>query len=283
MIACADETQLVSEVTETNNCAASSNTVQIVSGLDLAQTAVSDPPSTGASGSTFTITDTVQNVGTNTAPSSFTKFYLSTNGTTLNFYLNTRSVGSLTASQTDTATTTMTIPAGTSGTYRVVACADSGPSSGGRTSQIAETNETNNCMASAGTITIESPDLVITTISAPPAMANRGSSFAIMDTTSNIGVGASGAFYNKYYLATGQTPGYIKQFLAVSAAVGPLAPGASQAVSATATIPSGTTPGSYWLIGCADAGPGTSGRTSQIAESNENNNCVSSATQIIVQ
>lgn len=283
VIACADETHVVAETNENNNCAVSSNTIQVTGGVDLVETTVSDPPTSGTVGTQFPITDTVKNNGGDSAPSSYTKFYLSTNGTTLNYYLNTRSVGALAPLATDTATTTMTIASGTpTGTYRIIACADSGPGTSGRTSQIAETNENNNCTASAGSITLGAPDLIIQSVSNPPATAARGSTFAVSDVTANIGNASTGtSFYNKYYLsANGSLPVYL---LAPGALANTLAAGATEPVSATATVPLSATPGTYWVLDCADSGPSTSGRTSQIAESNENNNCTKSATQVVVQ
>ena len=282
VIACADSANQVSELIESNNCAVSTNTVQVVGGADLTETTVSNPPPTGAVGTSFSVSDTVQNIGGDPAPSSFTKYYLSTNGVTLSFWLGARSVGALAPLATDSGTLTVTIQNGTAGgTYRLVACADSGPGTAGRISQIAETNEANNCRASTSTITVGSPDLVISAISDPPATGSPNGTFAISDTTTNQGLTASGSFFNKYYLSSnGTTPSYL---LAPGAAAAPLAAGASEPVSATATIPRTTPLGTYWVLGCADAGPGTGGKISQVKESNEQNNCTRSATQIIVQ
>src|SRR3569623_1871865 len=176
VIACADSTNAVGETVETNNCAASSNTVQVAGGVDLIESAVGAPSlTTGQVGSSFTISDTVQNTGGATAPSTFTKFYLSTNGTTLGVWLGVRSVGALTTLQPASATTTLTIQAGTpSGTYRVVACADSGPGTAARTSQVAETNENNKCRASHGPIEIGSPGHVIRALRRTPAAGGGG-------------------------------------------------------------------------------------------------------------
>ncbi len=283
VIACADTTAAVIEQNELNNCTASSNTLTVNGGPDLVETTVTDPPTTGTVGTSFPLTDTVQNVGGDPAPSSYTKFYLSPNGTSLTVYLNTRSVTALTPGQTDTATTTMTVRAGTApGTYKVIACADSGPGTAARTSQIAETNENNNCRTSAGSITIAAPDLIITTVSDPPPTGSIGTTFAITDTTTNQGNASTGTtFYNKYYLSpNGTSPLYQ---VAPGALANTLAAGASEQVTATGKVSTATPPGTYWLLDCADAGPGTAGRTSQIVESNENNNCTKSATQIVVQ
>ena len=284
VIVCADTTNLVSETNENDQCATSSNTITVVGSVDLIESAVGNPPATGGVGTTFPFTDTVQNIGADFAPATSTKFYLSTDGTMLNIYLNTRSVGALNSMATDSASTTMTIPMGTApGTYYVIACADSGPGTGGRFSEVNETNENNNCTASATAMVISAgglPDLTITTISSPPANANPGDSFAITDTTNNSG-GAAGSFFNKYYLSTNQLPGGVIAYLATGSA-GALPAGTSEVVSATAQVPYGTAPGTYWLIGCADAGPGNGGKFSQIDESDESNNCTASTTPIVV-
>ena len=282
VIACADNTNLVGELNESNNCTGSSNTVTFQGGVDLQETAVGNPSiTTGQVGSSFTISDTVENFGGDPAPSTYTKFYLSTNGTTLGAWLGVRTVGALSPLQTDTATTTLTIQAGTSsGTYKVVACADSGPGTAARTSQVAETNENNNCRASVGTIAIGSPDLVITAMTSPPATGTIGTQFSVTATTMNQGSTDSPSFYNKYYLSLNGTSGVY--MVAPGTLAGALAAGASEPVTATATIPSGTAPGTYWVLGCADAGPGTSGKFSQVAETNENNNCTKSPTQIVI-
>jgi hypothetical protein len=286
VIVCADATNLVAETNEGDQCATSSNTIQVGGGggVDLIESAVGNPPATGSIGTMFPFTDTVQNVGAGFSPATSTKFYLSTDGTQLNVYLNTRSVGALTSMATDSATTTMTILTGTpSGTYYVVACADSGPGTGGRFSEVDETNENNNCTASSTTIMIGTgglPDLTITAVSAPPASGKAGDTFTVTDTTNNSG-GDAGSFFNKYYLSTNQFPGGVIAYLATGSA-GALPAGTSEMVTATATIPYGITPGTYWVIGCADAGPGNGGRFSQIDESDENNNCTASATTIIV-
>ena len=284
VIACADSTNVVAETNESNNCAASSNTVTVAPNVDLIESAVGNPSiATGQVGSTFTISDTVQNTGGDPAPSSYTKFYFATTGLNIQYWLGTRSVAALSTLQTDSATTTLTIQSGTpAGTYHVVACADSGPGSSGRTSQIAETNENNNCTASVGTVTIGGlPDLVITAMTAPPANGSVGTQFSVTATTANQGVSDSPSFYNKFYLsANGTLPIYL---LAPGALAGALTAGTNEPVTTTATVPSGTAAGTYWVLGCADAGPGVSGKFSQVQESNENNNCTKSPSQIVIQ
>src|SRR6185436_8945901 len=79
LFACADDTKLVSEDIEANNCTIS-NTSVTVALSDLAETGVSNPPATLAPGGALTITDTVQNPSAVTAASSVTRYYLSIDG-----------------------------------------------------------------------------------------------------------------------------------------------------------------------------------------------------------
>jgi hypothetical protein len=101
--------------------------------------------------------------------------------------------------------------------------------------------------------------------------------FPIADTTANVGQGDAGAFFNKYYLsANGTTPLY---YVGTGSAA-PLPAGQNEPVTTTGTIRSGTPAGTYFLLGCADRGPGTGGGVSQVPESNEKNNCRPSTAQI---
>ncbi|HEY4176142.1 MAG TPA: CARDB domain-containing protein [Kofleriaceae bacterium] len=290
ILVCADNTNQIGETDENDNCTASANQVTVgavSTDVDLVETAVSDPPAAGVIGDTFPIDDTAQNIGGDMVGSSFSKFYLSSDGTTLNTYLATRSVPSLAAGGTDSATTSITIPAdAVAGTYVVVVCADSGPGNGGRVSEIAETNENNNCLVSSNTITITTnttlPDLVIASITNPPSTGSAGQLFLIQGSTANIGTGDATAFYNKYYLSPDGVTPLGAGLLIPGYPVNPIPAGGSQPISFFGTIPNNVPDGTYYLLACADAGPGTGGRTSEIVESNEANNCTASATTITI-
>jgi subtilase family serine protease len=96
-------------------------------------------PFTVTAGSTLSVGDSVKNVGAATAGASVIRFYLSANtvfdsGDTL---LGERAVGSIAAGLTNSGTTSITIPAGLSGSYYVFAIADS-------TNQVQEASEGNN-------------------------------------------------------------------------------------------------------------------------------------------
>ena len=125
-------------------------------------------------------------------------------------------------------------PATPLGTYCLLACADD-------TKVVTETDEGNNCRASAARVQVTRSDLVVTTVSSPPTARAPGSTFTVMDTTRNQGGIAATASMTRYYLSTdAQKAGAI--LLASGRAVPALAPGTSSVGAAvTVTIPS-TTP-----------------------------------------
>jgi hypothetical protein len=149
LLACADDTLVVPEINEGNNCGASAAQVT-VSGPDLIETTVSDPPTSLTTGGTFAVTDAVQNIGTVSAAASTTRYYLSTttskSGRSI-LLTGSRSVPSLAPAATSSGNGSVTVPSTlSSGTYFLLACSDD-------TKVVAETNETNNCTASAATTT----------------------------------------------------------------------------------------------------------------------------------
>src|SRR5215831_9100024 len=77
LLACADDTAVVVETSESNNCVASANTVQVTR-PDLVETAVSNPPASPLKpGDTFSVSDTVKNQGLVNAGGSSTRYYFS--------------------------------------------------------------------------------------------------------------------------------------------------------------------------------------------------------------
>jgi subtilase family serine protease len=150
VLACADDILKVTEATETNNCAASGGTI-LIGWSDLMTTMVSDPPPDAPLGGTFVVTDTVVNAGTVAARASTMRYYLSldaSKGAGDILLTGTRSVVSLAAAAGSTGTKAVTVPLGTAaGTYHVLSCADD-------LLKVSESNEDNNCHASAARISI---------------------------------------------------------------------------------------------------------------------------------
>lgn len=139
LIACADDVASVQESNETNNCTTSSSFV--IQGADLVAEVTG--PIAATAGTVFSVTDRTFNQGQAPAGLSTTRFYLSSNGVNKLTVLGGHSVISLPGGATAATTSTLlTMPSGSKGTYYMVACTDD-------TYSVAESNETNNCSASA--------------------------------------------------------------------------------------------------------------------------------------
>jgi subtilase family serine protease len=271
LLACADDLTAVNESNETNNCIASSTTVQVTR-PDLVATAVSDPPLTASPGSAFPVTDSVTNQGVLAAGTSTTRYYLSSD-TVLDAsdrrLTGTRAAAALAPNETSTGTLTVTIPTSTAlGVYYLLACADD-------TTAVTETNELNNCLASATTVQIGRPDLVVSSMSEPPSLAAPGNAFPVSDATFNQGALATGApTTTRYYLSLNGSRSAGDRLLTGTRAVPALAAGATSVGTVTVTIPGSTPLATYFLLACADdAAP-------RVTESDETNNCAASTTTI---
>ena len=103
---------------------------------------------------------------------------------------------------------------------------------------VAESNETNNCIASGSRINVTAPDLIVTAISTPPATKLRGTAFSVMDTTQNSGNGPTAVNTNtSYYLSLDQVKNAGDSRLTGLRTVGPLASAATLSGSVNVTIP----------------------------------------------
>jgi hypothetical protein len=151
LLVCADDVARVAESDEGNNCLASPTAAVTVTRPDLVETVVSSPPATKQRGTTFAITDTVQNAGAVSSASSQTRYYLSLDAVKSPGDLlltGGRTVPSLTPAGTHSGTVTVTIPPTTPlNTYFLLACADG-------SGALVETDEANNCKASSTTVTV---------------------------------------------------------------------------------------------------------------------------------
>jgi subtilase family serine protease len=133
------------------NAAQSVTATFMVSGIDLIETAVTNPPSSIGHKGSFSVTDTTMNQGAVAAGASTTRYYLSvdTQKSSDDILLNgSRAVPGLASGATSTGTVTVTVPANVqSGTFFLVACSDD-------LSVVLESNEGNNCTASASQVTV---------------------------------------------------------------------------------------------------------------------------------
>jgi hypothetical protein len=110
LLACADDLARVTESDEANNCVASPTAAVTVTRPDLVEIAVSAPPATKQRGTTFTVTDTAQNIGAVGSGLSATRYYLSLDAvknTGDTMLLGSRSVPGLAAGATHTGTVTL--------------------------------------------------------------------------------------------------------------------------------------------------------------------------------
>ena len=234
---------------------------------DLTETSVTNPPATVLDGSSFSISDTVQNIGSAAAAASTTRYYLSTTTSKSGARLLTgsRAVPSLAPSASSSGTVTVTVSAGTAGgTYFLLTCADGA-------FVVPEINESNNCKASAAQVTVSGPDLVETAVSDPPTTVTLGGTFSVSDTVQNIGSAAAAASTTRYYLSTTTSKNASSILLTGSRSVPSLASAATSSGNASVTVPSTLPSGRYFLLACSDD-------TKLVSETNETNNCKASAT-----
>ena len=141
----------------TGSCVVTMNAAQsvvatfMVSGIDLIETAITNPPSSIVRKGSFSVTDTTMNQGAVAAGASTTRYYLSvdTQKSSNDILLNgSRAVPALASGASSTGTVTVTVPANVqSGTFFLLACSDD-------LNVVSESNEGNNCTASASQVTV---------------------------------------------------------------------------------------------------------------------------------
>ena len=233
----ADADNVVTEAGESNNIL----TQPIEIGLDLAISSFGAPAAASA-GQTFSVTDTTRNAGSGGAPASTTAFYLSTLGTldASAILIGSRPVPPLGPGVSNSSTTPVTIPSGLGGDYHLFALAnaDAGVAIG------ASGNNVKSRTLHLG------PDLVVSSLTAP-ASAAAGATISVGDSTRNSATVGAPASTTTYYLSTTAALGD-GAIPVGSRAVPPLAASTTHTGPATITIPVGTAPGSYYLIGKAD-------------------------------
>ncbi|MFL6281345.1 MAG: CARDB domain-containing protein [Vicinamibacterales bacterium] len=240
IIAKADGSGVVTETQETNNVRFST---AFKIGPDLVVSSAAIPTVAGA-GFPLTVNDAVKNQGTSLAGPSTTSFYLSANVQldSTDKFLGSRSVPALSAGGTSAGTTTVMIPADVQlGQYFILVSADD-------TNAIQESAETNN--VSYG-VTRVGPDLTVLSLTAPTS-AVAGATISVTDTVKNVGGGSAGASTTRLYLSSNFTFDASDQEIGSRAATA-LGPSATNAGSASVTIPTGTVAGLYYIIAVTDA------------------------------
>ena len=115
------------------------------------------------------------------------------------------------------------------------------------------------------------PDLVVNSLTNPPAVAFLGSGFSAGDRTRNVGSATARATVTRYYLSeNGRRTAVGKRSVAL------LKPNTSSAGSVTAKVPDTLETGVYSLVACADGAGG-------VTEASERNNCRTAATKITIK
>jgi subtilase family serine protease len=236
---------------------------------DLVVGAVSAPPVSSAPGRLFSVTETVRNEASEPAAPSITRFYLSSTDTQPDVRIGNRYLPELSASGESTGTASVKIPDTLPlGTYRLIACADA-------LLTVAESDDANNCRASATTMIVSRPDFIQSAVSDPPASLYAGGGFTVTDTVSNVGGASGSTSTTRYYLSADTASGGADILLSGSRSVVALAPSAQSTGNRAIVIPATAPGGTYFLLACADD-------TKKSVELNESNNCRASASRIVV-
>ncbi len=260
LFAKADGVLLISETNETNNARG----VPLKVGPDLVVATLTASPSAAAAGGALAVTDSTKNQGASLAGESVTRFYWSVNAAldASDPPMGDRAVPALEAGLSSSATTAVTVPAGTApGTYYLAAKADAGGS-------VAEHTETNNVRYAVVAV---GPDLTVSSVSMPSS-ATAGSTISVTSNVKNKGGDSAGPSVTRFYLSLNATVDSSDIRLASEQAVGTLAPGAVGSSTVGVAIPAGLS-GRYYFIAVAD-GDGA------VAESNERNNVLARAITI---
>ena len=150
VLAPADGAPIVEQPNEASDDVASAST-ELVGEPDLVATAVGNLPADAAPGTSFSVTDTVQNLSAMIAGASRTRYYLSLDavkdGSDVLLF-GYRSFSLLAAGGTSSGSATVAVPTATApGIYRVIACAE------GRLT-VDEAGEANNCAVSEAAVVI---------------------------------------------------------------------------------------------------------------------------------
>jgi subtilase family serine protease len=141
---------------------------------------------------------------------------------------------------------------------------------------VVESDEGNNCRASAAVVTVALPDLVQQTVSSLAGPFRRGTAFTVSDTVRNDAqVGTPRSTTTRYYLSTDTARSTGDTLLTGARTIPILGSTAGSSGSVSVVIPSTTIPGPFFVLACADD-------TKLVAERSEANNCRASETAVVV-
>ena len=261
LLAKADAGAAVAESVETNNTRTGS-LVRV--GPDLTISALT-APAAAVPGGSVTVSDTMKNIGGGGAGVSITSFYLSTNLAldAADAFLGSRPAGSLGPAGTESASTVLTIPAGTpAAVYFLFAKADGGDA-------VAETQEGNNLKFTTS-IAIGADLLPSSTLM--PSIGGAGESFTIVETVKNNGTGPAAGSTAAFYLSVNAVLD-ASDVLLGTRAVPPLAAAGTHQATTALQVPAGTATGAYNVLVKVDA-------NNDVVEVYETNNVVFRALRV---
>jgi subtilase family serine protease len=256
------------ESNETNNVSSVAITVASAA-VDLIIQTPAVTPSTLAAGNNLSASCYVYNQGNSYASYSYLGYYLSTNATwdASDVLLSYNYTSGLYALNSYYNSSSLTIPVGTApGGYYILFYTDI-------YNFAAETNETNNVNSVAITVVAPSIDLIVQTPVLGSSSVPAGNSVAANCYVYNQGLTVSPYSYTGYYLSSNATWDAADVLLTYTTTYS-LNGGSSLYNSASLSIPSGTTPGSYYILFYADY-------SGLVSETNETNNVSSIAITVI--
>ncbi|MDQ2769535.1 MAG: T9SS type A sorting domain-containing protein [Bacteroidota bacterium] len=263
----ADPANAVAETNETNNVASLALTVQAPT-YDLYISSTYLSPNSVAPGGSTQASCYLYNQGNALASPATIGFYLSTNAVLdASDVLIGNSTGTVSGQSSSSRYATLTVPTGTAaGSYYVLFVAD-------YLNQLAETNENNNI--STATLQVVAPgiDLTITQAYLSVTSTAPGNSVSTSSYIQNLGNTTSPSSTIGYYLST-NTVFDASDVLLYTSVGSSLAAYQYYSRYDNVTIPTGTAPGSYYVLFVADP-------ANAVAETNENNNVASAALQIV--
>nr|WP_245119648.1 CARDB domain-containing protein [Hymenobacter volaticus] len=257
----ADHLNAVTETNEANNVRSVVLTVMSPT-VDLLVQQPYLNNSSAVPGSSVVTNSYVYNQGNSSAASSSVGYYLSADNTlSSNDILVGSTFGStLTGNSSNYRSGSITIPASTAiGTYYVFFVVD-------YQNLVIETNENNNATSTTLNIVAPGVDLVLTQPSLSPTSAGAGIPFNAFVTINNQGNSATQSSNVGYYLSTDNVLS-ASDVLLGAANGNYLAANDYSSRTANLFIPTGTTPGNYYILFVAD-------HTALVSETNENNNLV---------
>jgi len=225
------------------------NKLFTVTGLpDLITQNLSVSPSSGAVGSSFTVSFTIRNQGSGTAQSSTTNVRMavsSSSVTTSDPLLFNVNVPSLSAGSTHNVNQSVTVPSGRpSGSNHVWVILDVN-SSAGQGSANEGNDKTNKLFTVTGL-----PDLITQNLSVSPSSGAVGSSFTVSFTIRNQGSGTAQSSTTNVRMAVSSSSVTSSDPMLFSVNVPSLSAGSTHNVSQSVTVPSGRPSGSnhVWVI-----------------------------------